>query len=60
MEMSTVQVFQMQQDIINLQSKVIDDLFLQLMQHASLEEVDNMSCIAKINRAAELRAMIGT
>lgn len=54
----TIEVFTAQQNIINLQSNIINDLFLQLMQHMSVEEIDNMSCIDDINQVTKLRNTI--
>ena len=56
--MNMMEIFCAQQTIIDLQSKVINELYLQLMQYITPEEADGMDCIAKINRAAELKAMI--
>ena len=53
------QVMENQSAIIQLQSSVIDDLFLLLAQHISVEEADCLPCIKKINLAARLRAEIG-
>lgn len=53
------QVMEHQSAIIRLQSSVIDDLFLLLAQHISVEEADCLPCIKKINLAARLRAEIG-
>ena len=57
--MNVTEVFAVQQDIIKLQSGVINKLFLQLMQYVTADEVGNMDCIADINQAAKLRAMLG-
>ena len=56
--MTTTEIFTVQQDILNLQSGVICKLFLQLMQYVGAEEVETLDCIADINLAAKLRAMI--
>ena len=53
-----MEIFCAQQAIIDLQSKVINDLYLQLMQYITPEEADSMDCVAKINRVAKLKAMI--
>lgn len=50
------EAFEVQNVIIKMQSEVIDDLVKLLMQHISAEEADNLPCINKLNRAAELRA----
>lgn len=57
--MNMTEVFAVQQDIIKLQSGVINKLFLQLMQYVTAGEAGNMDCIADINQAAMLRAMLG-
>ena len=41
--------------IIQIQSEVIDELFLLLMQHISAEEAGQLPCVGKINLAAQLR-----
>ncbi len=56
--MNVTEVFCTQQTIIDLQSKVINELYLQLMQYITPEEADSLDCIAKINKAAELKTMI--
>lgn len=45
--------------VIRIQSGVIDDLFLLLMQYLTAEEVDSLPVIKKINSAAKLRAEYG-
>lgn len=57
--MNMTEVFAVQQDIIKLQSGVINKLFLQLMQYVTADEAGNMDSIADINQAAKLRAMLG-
>lgn len=56
--MNMIEVFTVQQDIIKLQSGVINKLYLQLMQHVSAEEAGSLDCIADINQAAKLRMML--
>lgn len=56
--MGTVEIIETQNAIIKMQSQVIDDLFIQLAQHVTTEEIENMECIRKINKAAELRNSI--
>lgn len=51
-----LKVQEAQDAIIRLQSGVIDDLFLLLLQHVSAEELDGLPVIGKINEAARLRA----
>lgn len=45
--------------IIKLQSDVINELFLLLMQHITAEEADALPMVAQINSAAEMRREIG-
>ena len=47
-----------QNEIINLQSRVIEELFTLLMQYISAEEADRLSCVQTINQAAELKTSI--
>ena len=54
-----LKVVEQQNAIIRIQSGVIDELFILLMQHISAEEADSLPCIARINQAAEIRAGIG-
>lgn len=49
-----LEIVEQQNAIIRIQSGVIDELFLLLMQH-----IDGLPCIARINQAAEIRAGIG-
>lgn len=51
-------VVQKQNAIIRIQSKVIDDLFLLLMQHISVDEAEKLKCIETINEAAKLKNSI--
>lgn len=58
-ELDPLTVVEQQNTIIRIQSGVIDELFLLLMQHISADEADSLPCIARINQAAEIRAEIG-
>lgn len=58
-ELDPLKVVEQQNVIIGIQSGVIDELFLLLMQHMSAEEADALPCIDKINQAAQIRAGIG-
>lgn len=42
--------------IIRMQSKVIDKLFLQLLQYVTAEELDNCEVVKEINAIARLRS----
>jgi len=50
-----VQIVEVLNRIIKLQSDVINDLFLLLLQHITAEEADRLPVVKKINEAAELR-----
>lgn len=54
-----LKIVEQQNAIIRIQSGVIDELFLLLMQHVSMEEAGNLPCIDRINQAAQIRAGIG-
>lgn len=56
--MSELEIVEKQNAIIRIQSGVIDELFLLLMQHISAEEADKLPVIARINQAAEIRREI--
>lgn len=58
MRLDPVEVVEKQNAIIRIQSGVIDDLFLLLMQHISAEEADALPVIDRINQAAEIRREI--
>ena len=51
-------VVQKQNAIIRMQSSVIDELFLLLMQHISVDETENLKCIEMLNEAAKLKNSI--
>ena len=53
-----VEVVEVQNRIIRLQSDVIDELFLLLMQHITAKEADRLPLVNKIKTAAELREII--
>ena len=56
--MSKLEIVERQNAIIWIQSGVIDELFLLLMQHISVEEADALPVIARMNQAAEIRREI--
>lgn len=58
MMLDPVEIVEKQNAIIKIQSGVIDELFLLLMQHISAEEAGELPCIVRINQAAEIRARI--
>lgn len=50
-----IEVVEAQNAVIRIQSEVIDELFVLLMQHINAEEADRLPVLQKINRAAMLR-----
>ncbi len=50
-----LKVVEQQNAIIRIQSGVIDELFLLLMQHISVDEAENLPVIDRINTAAQIR-----
>jgi len=50
-----LKVVERQDAIIRIQSTVIDELFLLLMQHISAEEADRLPVLDKISTAAKIR-----
>ncbi len=53
--MTITEIVSTQEQIIRLQSEVIDGLFATLSQHISAQELDGLPEIDKINLAAGLR-----
>ena len=53
--MTQIEIVEAQNAIIRMQSEIIDDIFLLLSQHISVEELDHMPCIEKINTIAGLK-----
>lgn len=51
-----VEIVDRQNSIIHLQSETINELFQLLAQHLTLEELDKLPCIERINQAATLQA----
>ncbi len=51
-----LELYESQSEIIRIQSEVIDDLFRLLSQYMEADEIDSLPVIAKVNRAASLRA----
>ena len=54
--MTPVEAVERLNAVIRIQSDVIDELFLDLMQHITAEEADTLPVIKRINEAAALRA----
>ncbi len=50
-----LKVVERQDAIIRIQSTVIDELFLLLMQHINAEEADRLPVLDKIDTAAKIR-----
>jgi hypothetical protein len=53
-----VGIVDLQNEIIRIQSNVIDELFRLLSQHVASEELDSLPVIAEINLAAQIKAEI--
>lgn len=58
-ELDPLKIVEQQNAIIRIQSGVIDELFILLMQHISADEAGALPCIDRINQAAQIRAGIG-
>ncbi len=58
MQNNLVEIVEQQNAIISIQSGVINELFQLLSQYMAAEELDALPVIARINRAAEIRAGI--
>ena len=56
--MSELEIVERQNAIIRIQSGVIDELFLLLMQHISAADADALPVVARMNQAAEIRREI--
>lgn len=56
--MSELEIVEKQNAIIRIQSGVIDELFLLLMQHISAADAAALPVVDRINRAAEIRREI--
>ncbi len=54
--MSPLEIIEKQNDIIRIQSGVIDELFRLLLQHISAAEADRLPVLQRMNLAASLRA----
>lgn len=52
------EIIEKQNTIIRIQSDVVDELFLLLLQHIEASEADKLPVIKKINIAAQLREEI--
>lgn len=56
--LSSTEIIDTQNMIIKMQSEIIYELFGLLKQHVSVEELDNMPVVGKINAAAKLNMEI--
>jgi len=56
--MSDVEVVERLNTITRLQASIIDELFLLLMQHITVDEADKLAVVDRINEAARLKADI--
>ncbi len=52
--MNEIETIDRKKTIIKMQSEIIDDLFAELSQHITADELDNLPCIEKINDVAKL------
>jgi hypothetical protein len=50
-----IDIIDTQNTIIKMQSDIIDELFLLLMQYITVEEVDGLDIVKKINEVARVR-----
>ena len=53
--MNDINIVETLNAIIRLQSTIIDELFVLLAQHITVDELDKLPVIDKINEAAKLR-----
>lgn len=60
MKTNLVESFEAQNTIIRMQSQIINDLIIILMQHEAIESIDEMPFVDKINEAAKLKESIST
>ena len=60
MKTNLVESFEVQNSIIRMQSQIINDLILILMQHEETENIDGMPFVNKINEVAKLKESIST
>lgn len=58
MQQRLSEVVDRQNEIIKIQSDVIDELFMLLSQHITAEELDGLAVVGQINHAAEIRREI--
>lgn len=56
---SPQETVKLQNTVIKMQSNVINELLLLLMQHMDTDDTEELPCILKINMIAKIRAGIG-
>ena len=56
--MDDLALIDIQNQIIKMQSDVINDLFIELMNHISVEEADRLAETEKINQIASLKELL--
>lgn len=60
MKTNLVESFEIQNSIIRMQSQIINELIIILIQHEAIESIDEMPFVDKINEAAKLKESIST
>lgn len=55
MKTNLTESFEIQNSIIRMQSQIINDLIIILMQHEAIESIDEIPFVDKINEAAKLK-----
>ena len=58
MDESIIEVIDRLNEITRLQAEVINDLFVVLAQHMTVDELDNLPVVTKINEVAAIRKEI--
>lgn len=58
MKTNLTESFEIQNSIIRMQSQIINDLIIILMQHEAIESIDEIPFVDKINEAAKLKEKI--
>lgn len=58
MKTNLTESFEIQNSIIRMQSQIINDLIIILMQHEAIESIDEMPFVNTINEVAKLKEKI--
>ena len=58
MKTNLTESFEIQNSIIRMQSQIINELIIILIQHEAIESIDEMPFVDKINEAAKLKGKI--